>query len=98
MVLYGVSSCSGLDGQLIAPDPPGHSQDTGEVTRRKRLGGLRHQQIKQLLHEGRHREWIEQLLRDYYDPMYDYQLQNKSGNLAFTGNEAEVLAYLEALA
>ena len=65
---------------------------------RKRLGGLRHQQIKELLHEGRHQEWIEQLLRDYYDPMYDYQLQNKSGNLAFTGNEAEVLGYLKALA
>jgi len=65
---------------------------------RKRLGGLRHRQIKELLHEGRHQEWIEQLLRDYYDPMYDYQLQNKSGNLAFTGNEAEVLGYLKALA
>ena len=30
----------GLNGQLIAPDPPGHLQDTGEVTRRQRLGGL----------------------------------------------------------
>ncbi len=65
---------------------------------RKRLGGLRHQQIKELLHAGRHQEWIEQLLRDYYDPMYDYQLQNKSGNLAFTGNETEVVGCLKALA
>jgi len=30
----------GLDGQLIAPDPAGNSEDTGEVIRRKRLGGL----------------------------------------------------------
>ncbi len=63
----------------------------------KRLGGLRHQQIKQLLHEGRHEEWIEQLLFDYYDPMYDYQLQNKSNAIVFKGVESEVRSYLEAL-
>lgn len=62
---------------------------------RKRLGGLRHQQIRQLLHEGRHREWIEQLLRDYYDPMYDYQLEGKSSNIVFKGGESEVLEYLK---
>ncbi len=30
----------GLDGQLISPDPAGNSENTGEVIRRKRLGGL----------------------------------------------------------
>ena len=64
---------------------------------RKRLGGLRHQQIKRLLHEGDHKAWIEQLLRDYYDPMYDYQLQNKSHAIIFKGGECEVRKYLEAL-
>ena len=29
----------GLDGQLISPDPAGNSENTGEVIRRKRLGG-----------------------------------------------------------
>jgi tRNA 2-selenouridine synthase len=71
---------------------------------RKRLGGLRHKQIKQLLHAAhesgeseRHKEWIEQLLRDYYDPMYDYQIQNKSSTIVFRGNAVEVLDYLRAL-
>ncbi len=71
---------------------------------RKRLGGLRHQQIKQLLHAAqesgdpeRHREWIEPLLRDYYDPMYDYQIQNKSSTIVFKGNASEVLGYLQSI-
>ncbi len=71
---------------------------------RKRLGGLRHQQITQLLHAAqesgdpeRHKEWIKQLLHDYYDPMYDYQLQNKSAHIVFKGNAPEVLGYLHSL-
>ncbi|MEN7972389.1 MAG: tRNA 2-selenouridine(34) synthase MnmH [Verrucomicrobiota bacterium] len=71
---------------------------------RKRLGGLRHQQIKQLLHTAhesgnleQHKEWIRQLLHDYYDPMYDYQIQNKSSNIVFRGNAAEVLGYLKTM-
>ena len=64
---------------------------------RKRLGGLRHQQIKQLLHEGDHKAWIEQLLRDYYDPMYDYQLKNKGNAIVFKGDAPAALDYLQAL-
>jgi len=71
---------------------------------RKRLGGLRHQQIKQLLHIAhengepeQHKAWIEQLLHNYYDPMYDYQLQNKSSTIVLKGNASEVLDYLQSL-
>ncbi len=71
---------------------------------RKRLGGLRHQEIKQLLHSAhesgepeQHKKWIEPLLSDYYDPMYDYQLQQKNTSIVFQGNAAEVLGYLQAL-
>ncbi len=71
---------------------------------RKRLGGLRHQQIKQLLHAAhesgeleQHKEWIEQLLSDYYDPMYDYQIQKKQDAIVFKGNADEVLDYLQTL-
>ena len=70
---------------------------------RKRLGGLRHREIRAELHAAhesgdpaRHRGWIRTLLRDYYDPMYDYQLRNKQSNIVFRGNEAEVLDYLES--
>lgn len=68
---------------------------------RKRLGGLRHKQIKQLLHSAheatdpeRHKGWIEPLLRDYYDPMYDYQIQKRLSSIVFRGNADEVLDYL----
>jgi tRNA 2-selenouridine synthase len=78
---------------------------TGSIDRiRKRLGGLRHQQITELLHSAhssgnpeKHKEWIEQLLRDYYDPMYDYQIRNKSSTIVFRGNADEVLDYLHSL-
>jgi len=71
---------------------------------RKRLGGLRHQQINQLLHAAhesgepeQHKEWIEQLLRDYYDPMYDYQIEKKQDSIVFKGSADEVLDYLQVL-
>jgi tRNA 2-selenouridine synthase len=71
---------------------------------RKRLGGLRHRQIRQLLfsahesgHPERHKAWIELLLRDYYDPMYDYQLRSKTCTVVCRGHEPEVLDYLKAL-
>ena len=70
---------------------------------RKRLGGLRYQELSALLREAhesgetqRHTVWIEQLLREYYDPMYDYQLRNKSKNIVFRGGEEEIIDYLEA--
>ena len=69
----------------------------------KRLGGVRYKKVRQcfevalkelytsqndaLFHEG-----IEVLLTDYYDPMYRYQLANKSSQILFEGPEQ---AYLE---
>ena len=64
---------------------------------KKRLGDQRHREIKQLLLAGQHREWIEQLLRDYYDPMYDYQIEKKKDSIVFKGSAAEVLDYLQSL-
>lgn len=63
---------------------------------RKRLGGERHRQLRALMEqaleqqqlEGRvqgHDAWIEALLRDYYDPMYDYQLSQKEGRILVRG-------------
>jgi tRNA 2-selenouridine synthase len=77
----------------------------GSIDRiRRRLGGLRHQQITELLHSAhssdnpeQHKEWIERLLRDYYDPMYDYQICKKSSTIVFRGNADEVLDYLQSL-
>lgn len=37
---------------------------------------------------------VETLLVDYYDPMYDYQIQKKKNRVVFKGNADEVLSYL----
>jgi len=42
-----------------------------------------------------HKTWIEMLLREYYDPMYDYQIEKSDTPIAFEGNYAEVLDYLQ---
>lgn len=71
---------------------------------RKRLGGLRHQQLSALLQQALrehqdgnpdlHRAWIRTLLTDYYDPMYDHQLRLKSPHILFRGNFDAVRDYL----
>ncbi len=71
----------------------------------KRLGADRLARVKQLLtrawqrqrHDGErsgHRDWIQILLQEYYDPMYDYQLSEKRERVVFRGGFDEVLSYL----
>lgn len=71
----------------------------------KRLGSERHRRLAAqmdaaLAEQGRsgevatHRAWIDGLLRDYYDPMYRYQRQNKAARIVFSGTQTEVVAYL----
>jgi len=73
----------------------------------KRLGDERYRQIKQLfasafaeqLRSGKteqHKPWIKMLLRDYYDPMYDYQIAKSGPPVLFRGNADEVVAYIKA--
>ncbi|MEQ5835619.1 tRNA 2-selenouridine(34) synthase MnmH [Marinobacter sp. NFXS9] len=68
---------------------------------RKRLGGQRHQALRDVMVQAldeqqrsgdvsRHAEWIQVLLQDYYDPMYDYQLSQKAGRIAARGNPDEL--------
>lgn len=44
-----------------------------------------------------HQEWIEVLLKEYYDPMYLHQMKKINTNILFTGNFEEVLAFLQNL-
>ena len=71
----------------------------------RRLGGVRHRELRELLVQALqqqadhgdsagHRRWIEPLLRDYYDPMYDYMLQQRHGPVLFQGSRAEVQHWL----
>ncbi len=72
---------------------------------KKRLGGDRYKCVidafelacKEQIYSSRrnlHKNWIEILLKEYYDPMYNYQMQQNSDKILFRGNADEVLAYL----
>ena len=75
---------------------------------RKRLGGVRYQELTVMLDNALeahkagdnslHRNWIRVLLSEYYDPQYDYLLEQRKERIVFRGNAAEVEAYLKALA
>lgn len=69
---------------------------------RKRLGGERHTQLRasmetaleqqQNRHDTRgHDAWIQALLEDYYDPMYDYQLSQKQGRILVRGGPDTII-------
>ncbi len=71
----------------------------------RRLGGVRHKQLKALLLSAinkqretgyiqQHKDWINSLLVDYYDPMYDYQFSKKTKRVVFKGSQNEVLEFL----
>lgn len=70
---------------------------------KKRLGGERYQKVEQQMQDALqeqknsgnidlHRIWIESLLTSYYDPMYEYQLENKQQQFVFRGNSHQILA------
>ena len=68
----------------------------------KRLGGVRLAAMQKLLQQaftgqGSHLAWINYLLSEYYDPMYDYQLSKKQHRIRFRGNRDEVQGFLSSL-
>lgn len=65
---------------------------------RKRLGGVRHKEIRAIMESAfenssdtDHKAWIQQLLVNYYDPMYDYQLESKQDRICFRGEQDAVM-------
>ncbi|PSF05144.1 tRNA 2-selenouridine(34) synthase MnmH [Marinobacter fuscus] len=71
---------------------------------RKRLGGDRYRQLRQKMLDALdeqeakgslagHHLWIEALLNDYYDPMYDYQLSQKQGRILVRGEPGAILQW-----
>ncbi len=68
----------------------------------KRLGGVRYKNLEKIMQqalindsEELHKKWIAELLEDYYDPMYDYQLEKKSELVIFRGDKVEIKQFLE---
>jgi tRNA 2-selenouridine synthase len=99
-----------LDWQALDGEVEGFQHFANELrhslaTLQRRLGGYRFTQLASqmdialvLHHRGNpdgHRVWIRTLLKDYYDPMYAYQLGQKSGRVQFRGSYMEVMDYLK---
>ena len=47
--------------------------------------------------EALHRQWIERLLSEYYDPMYEYQMNKKLDRVIYRGSREEFLAWASHL-
>ena len=72
---------------------------------KKRLGGSRYTELDTLMRAAfKHQEqsgdhslhagWIEPLLTSYYDPMYNYMLEKKTGSILFKGTREEVIQWI----
>jgi len=72
---------------------------------KRRLGGVRHKALMDLLTQAlaahgtdeavaKHMTLIGDLLVNYYDPMYDYQLSQKSERIEFRGEAEAVMEYV----
>jgi tRNA 2-selenouridine synthase len=86
--------------------PAAHSEKLqNDLARiRKRLGGERYQQVSATMAAAfaaqhasgdlsLHREWIVTLLERYYDPMYEYQLAQRKGEVIFRGGRDAVVTW-----
>jgi tRNA 2-selenouridine synthase len=72
---------------------------------KKRLGGKRTQEILAMMESAiaiqhtddfaSHRQWLNALTVDYYDPMYSYQLSKKQERVLFRGDRAEVMEWID---
>jgi tRNA 2-selenouridine synthase len=68
----------------------------------RRLGGERYQKMQGVMQDAfneqwrtgdvnSHREWTAFLLAEYYDPMYEYQLDKRGGERLFAGDREAIL-------
>lgn len=75
---------------------------------KKRLGGVRHKQLIDKVYQAYHYqlatgstdkniEWIQIFLKEYYDPMYEYQIERNKKIITYEGDTQEVIDYLNAL-
>lgn len=70
----------------------------------RRLGGEKYAELHAIMEqalnhndteeaEALHRNWIERLLCEYYDPMYEYQMNKKLNRVVYRGSREEFLAW-----
>jgi len=74
---------------------------------KKRLGGVRYKIACELFDvalkgqrtlesKEAYKVWVEYLLKEYYDPMYDYQIEMNHSRIVFRGSSEEIERYLVA--
>lgn len=74
----------------------------------KRLGPARYGNIRQLMQKAisnqskfkdisKHYDWLKEVLENYYDPMYQDQLNNKKQRIQFRGNYQACLQVLQQI-
>lgn len=73
---------------------------------KKRLGPGLHKQLRLDMEHAlnrqqkgefyAHKVWIEGLLSQYYDPMYNYQINKKADRIIFRGDKREILHWLQS--
>ena len=66
-----------------------------------RLGGVHYDQVDNLIKNAfekndkqTHYDWIEKLLLNYYDKMYDYQIEQKKDRCLQSGDWSEIFEFL----
>ena len=75
---------------------------------KKRLGSMRYKVLRQLFNDAmieqkeknslvKYKLWIAYLLREYYDPMYEYQLKKNKERIIFKGTSKDIINYLKTL-
>jgi tRNA 2-selenouridine synthase len=73
---------------------------------KRRLGGERYKVLCQIFDDAfnmqkksasleKYKEWISYLLVEYYDPMYDYQIEKNKERIIFRGSAKEIEAFLK---
>ncbi len=69
---------------------------------KKRIGGKNHDDIQKnmkqafkLNKQALHKDWIQKILINYYDPMYKYQLNKRKDLVSFEGDYETVKDYID---
>ena len=104
-IVESLSEYQSIYGDSIGFDQWAENLLTALENIQRRLGGQRYKELKAVMEYAlqmhrsaaeneHHKDWIQTLLSDYYDPMYDYQLGKKEERIAFQEESEAVMDYL----
>ena len=89
----------GDDSKAVQPLHEKYQESARKIA--KRLGATNLASLQVLMEEAflekrGHNDWIEHLLSNYYDPMYEYQLKRKRERIVFSGDSVAVREFLDS--